>query len=102
MDNFTRYSFDSDGGLGQALERHRTATEEYVRASSEVERFNKVYLFSWQGDEPITKGERIAHDKVERERAARVQAVQKAMRAVIETSQAVAAAWNVLRTSVPH
>lgn len=47
-------------------------------AQRELELFNNMYLFWWEGDEPVTTSERIAVDKVQRERRERHEAVKVA------------------------
>lgn len=46
-------------------------------AQRNLETFNNIYLHWWEGDEPITAEERIAVDKVQRERRSLHEAVRQ-------------------------
>lgn len=45
-------------------------------AQRQLELFNNTYLHWWEGDEPVTHSERIAVDKIQRERRAHHEAVR--------------------------
>ena len=52
-------------------------------AQRQLEMFNNTYLHWWEGDEPITHAERVAVDKIQRERRQNHENVKNAQKTLM-------------------
>lgn len=73
-----------------------TAHKAHLLTSEEFSRFDATYLRSWEGDEPITRAERAARDKIEYERRQRVIAMTQTQVTLLGATARLAEAYEKL------